>query len=151
MIVNSHYMIRKAAIDDVNSLSELFIEFTGQKFDTTNTKKQIEMVSQNPCYYVAVACDGDKVIGTAMAIVCYDLVGDCNSYMLIENVVVLSDYRGKGIGKLLMQSLEDFGRENNCSYVILVSGSQRSEAHKFYQSIGYEKHAGFKKRLSSRK
>ena len=82
-----------------------------------------------------------------MGIVCLDLIGNCNPYMLVENVVVLSEFRGKGIGKLLMNSLEEFGQEHNCNYVVLVSGSQRSEAHKFYQSIGYELQAGFKKRF----
>ena len=69
--------------------------------------------------------------------------------MLIEDVVVLPDYRSKGIGKMLMQTLEDFGRMNNCKYVILVSEAKRTSSHKFYESIGYPsgKEMGFKKRL----
>jgi len=106
------------------------------------------MISRNPHYYVAVVCDRDKVIGTAMAILCSDLVGNCNPFMIVENVVVASKYRGQGIGKLLMSSIEEFGIMNKCNYVILISNSKREESHKFYESLGYSTdQRGFKKRL----
>jgi GNAT superfamily N-acetyltransferase len=83
-----------------------------------------------------------------MGIVCYDLVGDCNPFMLIENVNVLPKYQGQGVGKLLMQELEDFAQKNHCNYVILVSESKREPSHKFYEAIGYSTdQKGFKKRL----
>lgn len=149
MKLNSKYIIRKAEINDVTDLSEIFIEFTGENSDTIAMKKQIEVISKNPNYFVAIACDGEKVVGTAMGVVCYDLCGSCKQFMLIENVAVLPAYRGKGIGKLLMQAQEEFGRKNNCKYIILVSESKRIESHKFYESIGYSigQEYGFKKRL----
>lgn len=149
MQVNSKYTIRKVEIGDITQLSEIFIEFVGEKSDVTAMQNQIEVISKNPNYFVAVACDEEKVIGTAMGIVCYDLCGNCHPFMLIENVAVLQDYRGKGVGKLLMQAQEDFGRANNCKYVILVSESKRTDSHKFYESIGYPsgQECGFKKRL----
>ncbi|CAH1198921.1 hypothetical protein PAECIP111893_01169 [Paenibacillus plantiphilus] len=148
MTMNSEYRIRKAEINDIHSLSELYHAFVGQHSNTANMVEQLEIISGNPCYYLAVACDGNQVMGTAMGIVCFSLVGNCNPYMMIENVVVASEYRGKGIGRLLMHSLEEFARDNHCNYLILVSGIHRSEAHEFYETIGYERHAGFEKRLS---
>jgi predicted N-acetyltransferase YhbS len=143
-----HITVRKAEIEDVAGLSELFVDFIGKESNLTAMKKQIEVISSKSNYYVAVACDGNKVIGTSMGIVCYDLVGNCNSFLLIENVVVLPQYQAQGIGKLLMQTLEDFGRNNHCNYVILVSESQRELSHKFYEAIGYSTdQRGFKKRL----
>ncbi|NGM85007.1 GNAT family N-acetyltransferase [Paenibacillus sp. 7124] len=140
--------IRKAESDDVAGLSELFVDFNGKESNLTAMKKQLEAISANPDYYVAVACDGDRVIGTAMGIACYDLVGDCNSFLLIENVVVLPKYQGQGVGKRLMQALEGFGESKDCKYVILVSESKRESSHKFYESIGYSTdQRGFKKQL----
>ncbi|MDQ8738017.1 GNAT family N-acetyltransferase [Paenibacillus sp. LHD-38] len=143
-----HITIRKAKIDDVTGLSELFVEFIGEKSNLTAMKNQVEIISNNPNYYVAVASDSNRVIGTSMGIVCYDLVGNCKPFMLIENVVVSSEYQGQGVGKLLMKALEDFGQKNMCSYVMLVSSSKRESAHKFYESIGYSTDKrGFTKRL----
>ena len=56
-----------------------------------------------------------------MGIVCPDIVGECQPYLLVENVVVSSVYQGSGIGKKLMNALEDFAMENLCSYIILAS------------------------------
>lgn len=142
-------VIRKASTTDVDQLSALFIEFTGTHSDREAMKRQIELISEKPEYYVAVACDGDQLIGSAMGIVCQDLCGNCKPFMLIENVVVDPAYRRKGIGKQLMSELENFGKENQCKYVILVSEAKRTDSHKFYEAIGYPQgeEFGFKKRL----
>ncbi|WP_223193011.1 GNAT family N-acetyltransferase [Paenibacillus sedimenti] len=108
----------------------------------------MKIISGDPKYYVAVACIGNKVIGTSMGIICYDLVGNCDPFMLVENVVVSKEYQSRGVGKLLMKTLEEFGQKNQCNYVILVSGGNRESAHNFYESIGYSAdQRGFKKRF----
>ncbi len=57
--------------------------------------------------------------------------------------------RGKKIGKALIYEIENIGRERNCYYTIFVSGIQRKDAHRFYESIGYSLDSvqGFKKYL----
>ncbi|TLS52834.1 GNAT family N-acetyltransferase [Paenibacillus antri] len=105
-------------------------------------------MSNNSHYYVPVVCDNDRVAGTAMAILCYDLVGECNNFILVENVVVDPEYQRKGFGKLLMKSIEKFGQRNECKYIILVSEMEREGSHRFYESLGYTTdQQGFKKRI----
>ena len=142
-------MLRKATPADADQLSTLFIDFTGAPSDIEAMKQKIASLSAKPEYCVAVACDGDLVIGTAMGIVCQDLCGACKPFMLIENVVVDPAYRGQGIGKQLMQYVENFGKDNQCKYVLLVSEAKRTDSHKFYESLGYPpgEEMGFKKRL----
>lgn len=142
-------MVRKAEKEDACQLSDLFVEFIGSPSDIAAMSEKIERLSNRPDYYVAVACEQERVVGTAMGIVCQDLCGDGRPFMLIENVVVAPSYRGAGIGKRLMQDLEQFGREHRCKYVILVSEAARTDSHRFYESLGYPagEEAGFKKRL----
>ena len=135
---------------DAQSLSDLFHEFIGTDSNTLLMQERIKSISNNPDYYIAVACNGNEIVGTAMAIVCYDIVGNCNPYLLVENVVISNRYRGQGIGKLLMKDIEDFGQEHHCNYVFLVSGNNREDAHKFYESIGYIGNSkGFRKRFKN--
>lgn len=143
------YTIRQADIKDCDTLSHLFVEFTGKESNINAMKKQIEKIKDNKGYYVAVACEGEQVVGTAMGIVCYDFVGECKNFLTIENVIVSQQKRGEGIGQLLMNALEDFAKENNCAYMLLVSDIKREDAHRFYRSLGYKQEAGFRKRLSS--
>jgi GNAT superfamily N-acetyltransferase len=141
-------IIRKLEFSDLNDLSDLFVEFTGKQSDLNAMKTQMELISRNDDYLVVVASLDNKVIGTAMAIKCLDLVGNCNSFLLVENVVVSSVYRGRGIGKLIMNRIEEFAVLKKCNYIVLVSGNNRSQAHKFYEDLGYSKdNQGFKKRL----
>ena len=84
-----------------------------------------------------------------MGIVCEELYGDCKPFMVIEDVVVQKDHRRSGIGSALMGALERCAVERNCNYIIFVTESERKEAHRFYESLGYNSHAyqGFKKYL----
>ncbi|MFD1177871.1 GNAT family N-acetyltransferase [Paenibacillus puldeungensis] len=142
-------LIRKATHEDASGLSELFVELVGEQSDIGALKKQLLFVDTQPNYYVAVACLDNKVVGTAMGIVCVDLVGNCAPFLLIENVVVSSKCQKLGIGKKLMTELENFAIQHHCNFILLASSHEREEAHRFYESLGYkDKKKGFFKQLS---
>ena len=108
-----------------------------------------KIISTDNNYILLGARYNDKLAGSLMGIICYDLVGDCKPFMVIENVIVTAAYRGKGIGKLLINEIERIGKTRNCYYTMFVSGIHRIDAHKFYQSTGYNPDTvkGFKKYL----
>jgi ribosomal protein S18 acetylase RimI-like enzyme len=58
----------------------------------------------------------------------------------VEDVVVLSSYRGQGLGKRLMEHLIDYVRENLGEVDLhLTSHPTRVAANALYQSLGFEK------------
>jgi len=69
--------------------------------------------------------------------------------MVLENVIVRSHIQGKGIGRMLMERIEEIATENKCNYIMFVSRNDRKAAHKFYASVGYglDVVQGFKKYL----
>jgi len=143
--------VRKAISDDKQALKSLY----KQLVDKPNADEQafdrvFGQIDKNGCYHLLVAVnDENKVVGTAMGIICHDLTGGCNPFMVIENVVADEKARGTGVGKLLMNELESIARQNKCGYIILVSGMERADAHSFYEKLGYPKDRarGFKKDL----
>ncbi|GLX70290.1 GNAT family N-acetyltransferase [Paenibacillus glycanilyticus] len=140
--------LREANTQDLQDLSKLFEELMEVPSNIEAMERTLAKITADPHYFLAAACDGDQVIGTAMGIECYDLVGQCHPFLLVENVVVSPNYRGQGIGKLLMQRLEQFAEERGCSYIIFVSSGYREKAHQFYRSLGYSSdNQGFKKQL----
>jgi len=74
---------------------------------------------------------------------------ECKPFMVIENVIVKSAWRGRGIGVRLMEAIEETGRQRECYFTMFVSGGHRKEAHQFYEAIGYDLDfvQGFKKYL----
>lgn len=62
-------------------------------------------------------------------------------HMRIVSLVVDQSYRGKGIGKLLLQAAEDWAKQQSC-WVIEVTSSfrrQKEGVHDFYVNQGYLK------------
>lgn len=141
--------IQLASASDLVSLANLFEELVGVKTDITKMRDQFYRIQSNPDYVVLVAKEKDSVVGSVMGIICHDLVGNCNPFMVLENVIVRSHLRGKGIGRRLMGRIEEIAIQYKCNYIMFVSRNDRKNAHKFYESVGYglDVVQGFKKYL----
>ena len=55
---------------------------------------------------------------------------------IIEDVAVNEKYRGKGVGKKLVERLILIGKQKNCDKIVLNSSEENS---KFYEKIGFKK------------
>ena len=138
---------RKAEKKDANVLKVYMEDLVDKPGDFHLLEKQIDRIAKLDHYYLCLACEEDKVLGTAMGILCEDICEDCRRFLVIENVYVNEEYRGKGIAKAIFEELERWGKENHAYYSILVSENKRERAHAFYSKIGYKKMGGFKKML----
>jgi GNAT superfamily N-acetyltransferase len=97
----------------------------------------------NPDYTLLVAKEDIKVIGSALGICCKCLAV---SFLVIEDVIVKDGLRGKGVGRKLMESLDEMAESKQCAYAILVSSARRKGAHKFYENAGFtDSVVGFRK------
>ncbi|MER6397495.1 GNAT family N-acetyltransferase [Kitasatospora sp. NPDC001603] len=64
---------------------------------------------------------------------------------LIEAVRVRADRRGGGLGRDLLTRAVERARGRGCTLVQLTSHKRRTEAHRFYASLGFARsHDGFK-------
>ncbi|MCX2183012.1 GNAT family N-acetyltransferase [Streptomyces sp. SKN60] len=64
---------------------------------------------------------------------------------LIEAVRIRADRRGGGLGRALMDAAIDRARARGCALVQLTSNKSRTDAHRFYASLGFARsHDGFK-------
>ena len=138
--------IEKLKKEDIPQLLDLYKELV--EYD--NTVKQAEKVYDkmlaNDDYYLVVAKDNDKIVGTMLGVCCDDLAVMGRPFMVVESVIVSEKYRGQGIARKLSESLDDFAKEKKCSFSIIVSSGHRKTAHKFYESMGYtDSVRGFRK------
>ena len=98
--------------------------------DVEHYGKPIEW-NEKPFLYKAVN-DG-KIVGT--------ISGKHESGVVyVGTLIVAANERGRGIGKLLMQKAEEFGKNENAHKVYLTTGKEW-KASKFYESLGYKKEA----------
>lgn len=71
-----------------------------------------------------------------------------NGYIKVNGLAVLPEFQHCGIGKMLMERVETLAGERNISLIGLASGFQRTNAHEFYEHLGYQKLSfWFRKRI----
>ena len=135
--------------EDLAALAALYKDFWGEDSYPEKMRMTFRRLKANPNYIFLSAKQQGRLIGSAMGIVCEELYGNCKPFMVIEDVVVHKDYRRFKIGSALMGALEKCAVEHKCNYIIFVTESERSAAHRFYESLGYNSkaHKGFKKYL----
>jgi GNAT superfamily N-acetyltransferase len=125
------------------------LEQLGYPTSVEQMRIRFSNIQSNPSYHTLVAEYDGKVVGmVGLCIgVFYELDG---SYVRIVAFVVDSNYRGKGIGKNLIQEAESWARRQGAIGIGINSGNrvERLIAHKFYMNMGYEeKSIGFAKNL----
>jgi ribosomal protein S18 acetylase RimI-like enzyme len=142
--------IERLTESDLASLADLYTQFWSEKSSLQKMRATFRKLENNPHYIFLAAKQDHQLVGSAMGIICEELYGECNPFMVIEDVIVDKHKKRKGIGSQLMRELERIAAEQGCSYIIFVTECEREEAHRFYESLGYKSgtHKGFKKRLN---
>ena len=80
-----------------------------------------------------VICVEDIIVGVASIHIIKKLTRILG---IIEDVAVNEKYRGKGVGKKLVERLILIGKQKNCDKIVLNSSEENS---KFYEKIGFKK------------
>ena len=132
---NKQIKIRLAESKDVDRIAVL-----GEQLGYPATPQQIEQrlvqIQGNKSHIIYVATlANDYVIGWAHAHTC-DLI-IIPTQALLLGLVVDADYRNAGIGRTLMQYIEQWTSSVGCEGIIVRSNIKRTEAHIFYEKIGY--------------
>ena len=143
--------VRIATINDLPKILDLYKELNPEDDELdliTATVIWNNTESKNTTKYL-VAIDNNEIVGTCNISIIENLTRSGRPYGIIENVITASKYRRKGIGKELIETAVEYGKNNNCYKIILLSSSKRIEAHKFYESIGFNGNSkkGFELRL----
>ena len=54
-----------------------------------------------------------------------------------DNVVILPEYRNKGIGELMMQWIDNYAKEQNCDAIELNAYIENEKGIEFWKKAGY--------------
>ena len=133
--------IRELNLKDIDSLLELYVQLSDVNKNYSYEKSvavwkdEIEN-NKNIKYFGAV--DNGRVVSTCYCAIIPNLTNGSRSIGFIENVITDENYRKQGLAKKVIEMAVNFAKENDCYKVFLESGVARTEAHKFYEKIGFE-------------
>ncbi len=60
-------------------------------------------------------------------------------YALVEDLCVLPEARGQGVGNTLLSEMIAIAREHDCYKILATSRTERDEVHAWYMRKGFEK------------
>ncbi|MFF9346575.1 GNAT family N-acetyltransferase [Streptomyces sp. NPDC014734] len=102
-------------------------------------------LADDPHQHLVVAVREGRIAGTLQLTVIPGLSRRGSTRAVIESVRVHADARGSGLGTQLIKWAVDESRRQNCQLVQLTSDVTRTEAHRFYEQLGFTaSHLGFK-------
>ena len=136
--------IREANIDDIdNGLLEVFIE--GYRYhqngrpdifpDVSNEDLKKELIQNFDRLDTIVVLDDKNIVGYLS----YIIKKHHTRKLDVDQLVILENYRGKGLGKKLMEEAKKIAKENNCDRIELNCWLFNENAISMYEHIGYNR------------
>ena len=118
--------------EGVNALSKQL----GYPLSIEQTQRNIKTVLQSKDHTAFVAETENSIVGW---------VGSAQSIMLevmphgeISGLVIDENYRGKGVGKLLIENVKQWAKEKGNDTLSLHCNVKTTEAHLFYEHLGFK-------------
>jgi len=116
--------------------------------DLTPYMSALERLSGDPNQHLMVAVREGHIAGTLQLTIIPGLSRKGATRSIIEAVRIHADQRGSGLGTQLIEWAIDESRRQGCQLVQLTSDATRTDAHRFYERLGFEaSHVGFKQSL----
>lgn len=112
----------------------------GVASDEGRMRQNWAKMKQYPYYKVFIAEDEDRIVGTFCLLICENIGHDGKKFAILENVVIKSGVRGQGLGRKMLGEALELAKRENCYKLMLSSNSQRQDAHRFYESLGFKRH-----------
>lgn len=147
--------IRVARREDVAAIAGMFaVDTLGGHGDTadpvalTDYLSAFDWIAASPENRLWVAEIDGEIVGTYQSTYTRTLTGRRSSSVTIEAVHTRHDRRGAGIGAAMIRHAIAQGEDMGVRLVQLMSNMVRTDAHRFYERLGFAKsHAGFKMKL----
>lgn len=127
--------LRSASLMDADDVAALLSEL-GYPCDQRDAAQRIANVIDNDRQALVVArCEG-VVCGLVALDFMYYLPLDTTTCR-ITALVVAATAQGRGLGRQLLREAERRARAGGAARLEITSGSQRTDAHRFYRDNGY--------------
>ncbi|HRK85397.1 GNAT family N-acetyltransferase [Alcaligenes ammonioxydans] len=145
-------VFRRALATDLEAIVTMLADdILGQKREDTRLPlarsylDAFAAIEADPNQYLAVVELDGRVVGTLQISYMPGLSHQGAWRGEIESVRIASSARGSGLGRLMIQWAVEQCRQRQCRIVQLTSDMARTDAHRFYEQLGFTaSHKGFK-------
>ena len=134
-------MIRRAEEGDAPALAELMTQL-GYPTRADEMRLRLRELLPAKTFATFVAVESLEVIGVIGLSISHSYEHNERTGKIVA-LAVDERWRRKGVGRKLIAAAEDYFASERVGRIAVTSHFRRSEAHEFYESLGYER-TGFR-------
>ena len=122
-------------VDDASAVNLLSRQL-GYPLSIQQTLQNIQAVLKSKDHTAFVAETENRIVGWigASQSIMLEVMPHCE----INGLVTDENYRGKGVGKLLIGKVKEWAKEKGNEILSLHCNVKRTEAHLFYEHLGFK-------------
>lgn len=129
-------IIEKLRIEDIEKYKELIDE----AFDGSNAIEEYQKYDYNNNAYEILVLKENQDILASVTIYKIDLFTfSFQPVIELFNVAVRKEYRRKNLGKILIEYVVKYAKENGYNTINLTCLESEKGVHKFYENVGFTK------------
>jgi ribosomal protein S18 acetylase RimI-like enzyme len=129
--------IRLAERRDLKALAYLLGELAGHPVTEAEAEDRLRFCEDSPFDFLYVYEENGEALGLC-AFRIRENIEEVSRFGEVSAIVVHPEARRRGIGRIMMDFMEELAREKQCAGLWLVSGFGREEeAHRFYRDYGF--------------
>ena len=139
----SDLRIREADSHDIPAILELYRAAWAadeEAFTAEEAEAHFALFKKYPSFRIFVGVYGRIVVGTYELMIMDNMAKRGRRSGIVEDVAVHPEYQGQGIGRAMMQHALAECRKASCYKLSLSSNLKRTDAHRFYDSLGFTRH-----------
>ena len=132
-------MIRSVQVKDAGQIRDLCHQALGYDSTLEKVTAQIDKFKQPDSGHFCFVYEEEQtghILGYVEAEAYESIYSDPGLNVL--GLAVFPSAQGRGIGRQLMERVEDLAKSKHYAFIRLNSASHRKEAHIFYEHIGYD-------------
>src|SRR6516165_9372585 len=127
--------IREMEAADI-AVCRMLLSQLGYDLSLQEVKRRYEAIKQKQDHEVFVGEQDGQVV--ALMHLYERPAFDKPPEVIVQALVIDQNWRGTGVGKAMMNIAERWALDRGFSSVVLTSSLSRSDAHSFYNRIGYK-------------
>lgn len=141
----SDIVIKKATVKDIDTATPLFNAYRiwyHQQPDMEKAKAFLTERLRNNDSAIYLAYAGDEAAGFMQLYPIFSSVSLCKAWLL-NDLFIDEKFRGKKIGKALLDEAKNLGVETNCKWLMLQTNFDNYHAQHLYENNGWVKEKDF--------
>ena len=135
-----HATARLATAADLPGVLALYRELrpNDPELSEPESKTALDQVLGDKSLSLVVCEQGSVLAATCMLAVIQNLANGARPFGVIEHVVTLPAFRQQGLARRVLLHALELAWSKRCYKVMLLSGANRTDAHRLYESAGFE-------------